>query len=125
WTGSGPSRSGSRQGPGLGPHPARVRAAGPPQPHPAGAPEVRTLIFPIEAATLSDVWHVMGLRAPGSDTSAVSDLLVPREHTAARDEAAERREAGPLYCFPSGSLYASGFACVSLGIARALLDAVT
>jgi alkylation response protein AidB-like acyl-CoA dehydrogenase len=88
-----------------------------------GTPVVRTLLFPIEAATLSDTWHVMGLRATASDTYAVTDLFVPHAHTAARDDVAERREAGPLYCFPSGSLYASGFACVSLGVARSLLDA--
>ena len=52
-----------------------------------------------------------------------ADLFVPAEHSAARDDAAERRERGPLYCVSSGTLYASGFAGVSLGIARALLDA--
>ena len=34
-----------------------------------------------------------------------------------------RREAGPLYCFPTSSLYAAGFGGVALGIARATLDA--
>ena len=123
-TGSWTFASGILQATWVGAHAPIVSADGTPQRRPDGAPDVRTLLFPIEATTLSDVWHVMGLRATGSDTYAVSDLFVPRDHTAARDEAAERREAGPLYCFPSGSLYASGFACVSLGIARALLDAV-
>jgi indole-3-acetate monooxygenase len=40
-----------------------------------------------------------------------------------RDDQASRREAGPLYCFPTSSLYAAGFAGVALGIARATLDA--
>jgi alkylation response protein AidB-like acyl-CoA dehydrogenase len=95
-----------------------------PHRHPDGSPVVRTLLFPIAAATVSDVWNVLGLRGTGSDSYAVTDLFVPRAYTAARDEVSERRETGPLYCFPSGSLYASGFACVSLGIARSLLDAV-
>jgi len=123
-TGSWPFASGIHEATWVGAHAPIVTADGTPQRRPDGAPEVRTLLFPIAAATLSDVWHVMGLRGTGSDTYAVSDLFVPRDHTAARDEASERREAGPLYCFPSGSLYASGFACVSLGIASSLLDAV-
>lgn len=70
-----------------------------------------------------DVWHVIGLRGTGSDTFTVTDLYVPHEHSVARDSEAERRRPGPLYCFPSGSLYASGFAGVALGIARTTLDA--
>jgi indole-3-acetate monooxygenase len=53
----------------------------------------------------------------------VTDLFVPREHSAARDDPAERRHGGPLYCFPTTSLYASGFAGVALGNARSALDA--
>src|SRR4029077_3546264 len=34
-----------------------------------------------------------------------------------------RRERGPLYCFPTSALYASGFAGGALGLARATLDA--
>ena len=123
-TGTWSFASGLHQATWLGAHAPIVGADGAPQQHPDGAPVVRTLLFPIAAATVTDVWHVMGLRATGSDTYAVKDLFVPRAYAAARDDAAERREVGPLYCFPSGSLYASGFACVALGIARALFDAV-
>ena len=123
-TGSWAFASGIHQATWVGAHAPIVGADSAPQRRRDGTPEVRTLLFPIEDATLSDVWHVMGLRGTGSDTYAVADLFVPRDHSTARDEASERREAGPLYCFPSGSLYASGFACVSLGIARALLDAI-
>jgi alkylation response protein AidB-like acyl-CoA dehydrogenase len=42
----------------------------------------------------------------------------------ARDDPAERRHPGPLYCFPLGSLYASGFAGVALGVARRMLEAL-
>jgi len=123
-TGTWSFASGLHQATWLGAHAPIIGADGAPQQHPDGAPVVRTLLFPIAAATVTDVWHVMGLRATGSDTYAVKDLFVPRAYAAARDDAAERREVGPLYCFPSGSLYASGFACVALGIARALFDAV-
>ncbi len=122
-TGSWPFASGLHEATWVGAHAPIVDADGTPQRRPDGTAVVRTLLFPIEDATISDTWHVMGLRATASDTYAVTDLFVPREHTAARDEISERREAGPLYCFPSGSLYASGFAFVSLGLARALLDA--
>jgi alkylation response protein AidB-like acyl-CoA dehydrogenase len=122
-TGSWSFASGIHEATWVGAHAPICDADGTPRRRANGTVEVRTLVFPIGEATLSDTWHVMGLRATASDTYAVTDLFVPRAHTAARDEAAERREAGPLYCFPSGSLYASGFAGVSLGIARALLEA--
>ena len=66
-----------------------------------------------------DVWHVSGLKGTGSDAFTVSDLFVPHEYSISRDDPAERRQPGPLYCFPTGSLYASGFAGVALGIAGA------
>lgn len=122
-TGSWSYASGIHEATWIGAHTFVVEADGTPRRHPDGAPVIRTLLFPAEQATITDVWDVMGLRGTGSDTYEVSDLFVPEEHTAARDEAAERRERGPLYCFSSGNLYASGFACVSLGLARALLDA--
>jgi alkylation response protein AidB-like acyl-CoA dehydrogenase len=87
-----------------------------------GAPERRTLLFPASRAQLKDVWHVMGLRGTGSDSFTVEDVFVPHEHTIARDDPAERRYQAPLYCFPQGSLYASGFAGVAMGIARTMLD---
>jgi alkylation response protein AidB-like acyl-CoA dehydrogenase len=121
-TGSWSYASGIREATWVGAHTFVVDADGAPRRHADGAPVIRTLLFPIEQATITDVWDVMGLRGTGSDTYAVDDLFVPDDHSAARDEAAERRERGPLYCFASGALYASGFACVSLGIARALLD---
>ena len=81
------------------------------------------MLFPADRAKILDTWHVIGLRATGSDSFTVTDLFVPREHSAARDDPAERRHGGPLYCFPTTSLYASGFAGVALGNARSALDA--
>lgn len=87
-----------------------------------GGLERRTLLFPAASAAMQDVWHVIGLRGTGSDAFTVADLFVPHEHTVARDDPAERRYQAPLYCFPQGSLYASGFAGVALGLARTMLD---
>jgi len=90
---------------------------------PDGTADGRTMLFPAEQATIIDVWHVTGLRGTGSDAFTVTDLFVPHEHTVSRDDPAERRHPGPLYCFPSGSLYAAGFSGVAMGIARSSLDA--
>jgi alkylation response protein AidB-like acyl-CoA dehydrogenase len=90
---------------------------------PDGTADGRTMLFPVGQATIVDVWHVTGLRGTGSDAFTVTDLFVPSEHTVSRDDPAERRHPGPLYCFPSGSLYAAGFAGVAMGIARSSLDA--
>jgi len=98
-TGSWSFASGIHEATWVGAHAPIVDADGTPRRRADGVPAVRTLLFPIEAATLTDVWNVMGLRGTGSDTYAVDDLFVPREHTAARDDETERREAGPLYCF--------------------------
>jgi len=48
---------------------------------------------------------------------------VPEAFTVRRDVDAERRVNAPLYQFTTTNLYASGFAGVSMGIARGLLDA--
>jgi alkylation response protein AidB-like acyl-CoA dehydrogenase len=122
-TGSWSYASGLHEATWLGAHTFVVNADGTPARHADGSAVVRTLLFPKAQATITDAWSVMGLRGTGSDTYEVTELFVREAYAAARDDAAERRERGPLYCFSSGNLYASGFACVSLGIARALLDA--
>jgi alkylation response protein AidB-like acyl-CoA dehydrogenase len=81
------------------------------------------MLFPAERATFLDTRQVVGLRATGSDAFTVRDLFVPREHSLARDDPAERRDPGSLYGFTTTSLYASGFAGVALGLARGSLDA--
>jgi alkylation response protein AidB-like acyl-CoA dehydrogenase len=113
--------SGSRHATWLGGQAPIVEPDGTPRRR-DGVAERRTLLFPAASATLEDVWHVIGLRGTGSDSFTVDDVFVPHEHTVARDDPAERRLQAPLYCFPQGSLYASGFAGVALGIARTLLD---
>jgi indole-3-acetate monooxygenase len=95
---------------------------GTPHRRPDGTVETRWMLFPAARATFLDTWRVMGLRATGSDSFTVSDLFVERAHSAARDDPAERRHHGPLYCFSTTSLYASGFAGVALGLARSMLD---
>jgi alkylation response protein AidB-like acyl-CoA dehydrogenase len=122
-TGTWSLASGCRHATWLGGHCPIVDTAGVPRRGRDGAPEARVMLMPADRATLVDVWHVSGLRGTGSDAFLVEDLFVPREFSVARDSPAERRHPGPLYCFPTGSFYASGFAGVALGIAGAMLEA--
>jgi 2-C-methyl-D-erythritol 2,4-cyclodiphosphate synthase len=113
--------SGSRHATWLGGQAPIVEAGGTPRWR-DGVAERRTLLFPASRAVMEDVWHVIGLRGTGSDSFTVDDVFVPHAHTLTRDDAAARRVQAPLYCFPQGSLYASGFAGVAMGIARTMLD---
>ena len=115
--------SGSRHATWLGAHVQTVAADGTPYLNADGKPIERTMLFPRDVATITDVWQVMGLRGTGSDSYEVRDLFVAADHALARDTDAERREHGPLYRFATGHIYASGFAAVAMGIARASLDA--
>jgi alkylation response protein AidB-like acyl-CoA dehydrogenase len=102
--------SGSQNATWLGAH---IRAEG----------TVRTFLFPKSSATMTDIWHTLGLRGTASNQYSVDDLFVPERLAMHRDEPAYRREEGPLYRFTSGQLYSAGFAGVALGIARGMIEA--
>jgi alkylation response protein AidB-like acyl-CoA dehydrogenase len=115
--------SGSHNATWLGAHVPVYDAQNRPLSHLDGRPVIRTVLFPKSKTTMTDIWHVIGLRGTGSDQYAVADLFVPEAYAAARDDPASLREQGVLYRFSSLQLYASGFAGVAMGIARATLDA--
>jgi alkylation response protein AidB-like acyl-CoA dehydrogenase len=117
--------SGSRHATWLGAHCWLVDGDGKPRLDNEGQPLGRTCIFPRGAATITDVWQVMGLKGTGSDTYEVTDLFVPDARTVTMfgRNPAEKRESGPLYLFTVFHLYGASFAGVALGIARAALDA--
>jgi indole-3-acetate monooxygenase len=115
--------SGSRHATWLGAHCPCFEADGTPHRQPDGRPLERTMLLRREQAAIEDVWQVVGLRGTGSDTYTVRDLFVDDVHTLTRDRPEERREQGLLYRFSGMNIYASGFAAVALGIARATLDA--
>ena len=121
-TGTWSFASGCRHATWLGGHCPISEPDGSPRRSGDGKTVERTMLFPASSAQIVDVWHVSGLRGTGSDAFTVSDLFVPHEYSISRDNPAERRQPGLLYCFPTGSLYASGFAGVALGIARRMLD---
>jgi len=115
--------SGSRQASWLGAHVRIVGADGVPRKNADGSPEVRTILFPATSALLHDVWQAIGLAGTGTDSYEVSDLFIPERFTAFRDVPSALRERGPLYRIGTGSTFSLGFAAVSLGVARATLDA--
>jgi alkylation response protein AidB-like acyl-CoA dehydrogenase len=124
-TGTWQFASGSRHANWMAAHCPIFEADGTPRLEPGGLPVQRTLIFPKSSVTMSDVWHVMGLKGTGSDSYSVSDLFVPAQRTTAafgRDPG-EKRERGPLYQFTTFQLHGASFAAIALGIARAVLDA--
>lgn len=115
--------SGVRQAKWLGAHVQIVEADGTRRRAPNGAPMVRTILFPVADATLHDVWNVIGLKGTGTDSYTIENLFIPEKFAAPRDEPSGRRETGPLYRIPSMYVYAMGFGAVSLGVARATLNA--
>jgi alkylation response protein AidB-like acyl-CoA dehydrogenase len=115
--------SGSRQASWLGAHVQIIEADGTRRRKPDGAPEVRTILFPLASATMYDVWDVIGLKGTGTDSYSVENLFIPEKFTALRDEPGAVRETGPLYRITTHIVFALGFAAVSLGVARATLDA--
>ncbi|GMO25629.1 acyl-CoA dehydrogenase family protein [Bradyrhizobium sp. TM233] len=115
--------SGSRQASWLGAHVRILSADGAPRKNADGSPEVRTILFPAASATLHDVWQAIGLAGTGTDSYEVSDLFIPERFTAFRDVPSGLRETGPLYRIGTGAAFSLGFAAVSLGLARATLDA--
>lgn len=115
--------SGSRQASWLGAHVRIVNADGMPRKTADGAPEMRTILFPLASAVMHDVWQAIGLAGTGTDSYEVHDLFIPDRFAAFRDVPGALREPGPLYRLPTGSTFSLGFAAVSLGVARATLDA--
>ncbi len=115
--------TGSRHATWLGAHCPIFEQDGSPRLGPNGRQVVRTMLVPKRDATIIDNWQVLGLRGTGSDSYVLADHFVPQAYTAGRDNAAERRERGPLYQFTSGMIYAMGFSHVAMGIAKGAFDA--
>lgn len=115
--------SGSRQAGWLGAHVRIANADGTPRKNADGSPEMRTILFPLASAVMHDVWQAIGLAGTGTNSYEVKDLFIPDRFAVFRDVPSALREPGPLYRLPTGSTFSLGFAAVSLGVARATLDA--
>ena len=86
-----------------------------------GGENLRTLLFPKSCATMTDIWHVVGLRGTGSDRYSVTDLFIPERYSVLRGPKIRPRQPGRLYSFSTSNLYAAGVAAVALGIARGMI----
>lgn len=78
--------------------------------------------IPRSELNLVDVWQVNGLRGTGSFSFEANEHMVPADRAMRLDT--EPAEKGPLYVIPQGLLFACGFACVALGVARSAIDSV-
>ena len=124
-TGAWSFASGSHHASWLGAHVATLGPDGAPLCRADGAEILRTLLFPKDSATMTDIWHVVGLRGTGSDRYSITDLFIPERHTVLRDPSIAPRERSRLYCFSSSNMYATGVAGVALGIARGMITDFT
>ena len=102
--------SGSRQASWLGAHVRVVEADGSQRKKPSGAPEIRTILFPVTSATMYDVWDVIGLKGTGTDSYSVDNLFIPDKFAALRDDPSACREKGPLYKLTTNAVFGMGFA---------------
>ncbi len=90
-----------------------------------GGPAFRLCLVPRAAVEVFDIWHVGGLRATGSNDYAIHDVFVPEDHTIPlHGFHPPPRQPGPLYAVPMTSTFVSCIATVTLGIARAAIEAV-
>jgi alkylation response protein AidB-like acyl-CoA dehydrogenase len=88
---------------------------------PAGTPEIRMMLTPVETATVLDTWDVVGMRGTGSNDFVLDNVFVPEERTFPLY--GPPKEPGPLYN-PRMSLVATWAVTAgnSLGMARGAMD---
>lgn len=116
--------SGSHHATWLAAHCTVVEADGTPRLDADGVQENRSALIPAGQVELGDAWDAMGLRGTGSDGFVAKDLFVPDDRTIVRANMIEERPVrSSLHGMPLMTIYTSGFAGVSLGIARGFLDA--
>ena len=82
----------------------------------------RLHFLPKDEIELIDNWQVHGLRGTGSFGFTCQDYFVP-EHRVMRMDL-PHIEPAPLYKIPQSLMFACGFGCVALGVARSGLDSV-
>jgi indole-3-acetate monooxygenase len=93
-----------------------------PRRSPSGPPELRFMLFPTSAVEIIDTWRVGGMRGTGSNDFRVENLFVREAHSMPAF-VAQGAQPGALYRMPMMSLFAFALAAVTLGIARAAIEA--
>jgi alkylation response protein AidB-like acyl-CoA dehydrogenase len=99
-----------------------VHENGKPRATASGAPEFRFMLCPAADCEIIDTWTVGGLRGTGSHDVIASDLFVPGGHASYFTDPIVLR--GPRYEFPALTRVVPGLAAMSLGIARAAIEAL-
>ena len=82
----------------------------------------RLHFLPKNEIELIDNWQVSGLRGTGSFGFSCEDFFVPKSRVMRMD--LPPVESNPLYKIPQSLLFACGFGCVALGVARSGVDGV-
>lgn len=90
----------------------------------SGLPTMLVAVMPRKDVTITDGWHVQGLKATGSYDYTTDKVFVP-EHRVYRLFCREPARGGHLYRFGVMPLTAGGHAGWALGVARSMLDDVT
>jgi indole-3-acetate monooxygenase len=93
-----------------------------PRMDPHGAPDFKLMFFPAADCTILDTWYSTGMRGTGSADFTVEDVFVP-EHRMFSLFTAQSRLPGALYKIRIEMLFLTALSNVSLGIARAAIDA--
>lgn len=89
-----------------------------------GIPEIRFVTFRRAEVEIIDTWHVLGLRATGSNDVAVENGFAPQHLTSGFGPMASKGKhfQGPLYRFPILGVLGAPIGAIALGTARHALD---
>jgi len=87
------------------------------------APKRRMATMPMSELRVFDTWHAAGLRATGSHDVEATDVFVPAERMFELGRHDPRRR-GPFTRLPFIAILTSSLAAVSVGLARAAIDAL-
>jgi alkylation response protein AidB-like acyl-CoA dehydrogenase len=89
-----------------------------------GMPTMLVAVFPREDITITDGWHVQGLKGTGSYDYNAQNVWVP-EHRVYPLFTRDAERGGHLYNFGVMPLTAAGHAGWALGVGRSALDDIT
>lgn len=92
-------------------------------------PDMLTFLLPRRDYRIEDAWHVIGLKATGSQDIVVEDAFVPEHRTHRLIDGFKRKSPGnavnpaPLYRLPFGQVFVRSVSTSAIGAAQGALDA--
>ena len=95
---------------------------GKPEMLPGMLPNTRMFFRPASEVTIHDTWHVSGLKGTGSNDIEFPPARLHRDYSVGLTT--DKPIEGALYAFPPFGLLSIGIGGVSLGLARAAIDAL-